>query len=222
METKYTIGYVDEDVKQVKLYRRKLRPFGFDVIGYSFYEGMSLQELMLQIYKSDIDLLMIDFRLKEGNIVAFNGDEVEREIYEKKPQFPHIIFTNKPDQAEPDVDDIKLIFDKEFVFPDEMDEDNVNTNYFVSMLIKSIEQYKRYVSVRKDRISELLEKEKIGSLTLDEKRSLLIAQRELLSLDKMRVLEIPESLTSIDSLEKISKARKDAEDFIKSLLENKK
>lgn len=85
MGTNYKIGYIDEDINQVKLYRRKLRDFGFEVIGYDFSKGMSLKELMEQVYSSDIDLLMIDFRLKEGNIVAFNGDEVEREIYEKKP-----------------------------------------------------------------------------------------------------------------------------------------
>ncbi len=77
-----------EDINQVKLYRRKLKSFGFEVLGYEISKGMPLEELMEQVYSSEIDLLMIDFRLKEGNILAFNGDEVEREIYEKKPLFP--------------------------------------------------------------------------------------------------------------------------------------
>ena len=109
---KYKIGFIEEDINQVKLYRRKLRDFGFDVIGYEFTKGMTLEELMNQVYNSDIDLLMIDFRLNESNIVPFNGDEVERHVYENKPLFPHIIFTKKVDQSEPDVDDIKIIFDK--------------------------------------------------------------------------------------------------------------
>jgi hypothetical protein len=218
MEMKYKIGFIDEDIKQVKLYTRKLRDFGFEVIGYDFHKGMTLEELMSQVYNSDIDLLMIDFRLNESNIIPFNGDAIEREIYEKRPLFPHVILTNKADQAEPDVDDLKIIFDKEIVFPSD-EGDNLQTKRFIETLTKSIEQYKRHIDKRKQTISELIEKEQKESLSSEEKNLLLSTQRELLSLDRMRISEIPESLTSIDSLDKISKARQDAEAYINSLLE---
>jgi len=220
MDAQYKIGYIDEDMNQVKLYRRKLKAFGFDVIGYEITKGMDLQDLMEQVYSSDIDLLMIDFRLKEGNILAFNGDEVEREIYDKKPQFPHIIFTNRSDQAKPDVDDPKIIFDKEIVFPDDAGVENIQTKDFIDVLTKSIEQYKRHISKRKDKIAELLEKEKETELSNDEKYLLLSTQRELINLDKMIMLDVPESLTSVETLDKLEKARKDAEDYINSLLKN--
>lgn len=216
---KYKIGFIEEDVNQVKLYRRKLRDYGFDVIGYEFTKGMSLEELMHQVYDSDIDLLMIDYRLNESNIVPFNGDEVERHVYENKPLFPHIIFTNKVDQAEPDVDDIKIIFDKEIVFPDDNGEDNPKTKHFINVLTKSIEQYQRHIEKRKQIISELIDKENKEGLSIEEKNILLATQRELLSLDKMTILEVPETLISTDNLEKITQARLDAEAFIKSLLE---
>lgn len=219
MEMKYKIGFIEEDVNQVKLYRRKLRDYGFDVIGYEFTKGMSLEELMHQVYDSDIDLLMIDYRLNESNIVPFNGDEVERHVYENKPLFPHIIFTNKVDQAEPDVDDIKIIFDKEIVFPDDNGEDNPKTKHFINVLTKSIEQYQRHIEKRKQIISELIDKENKEGLSIEEKNILLATQRELLSLDKMTILEVPETLISTDNLEKITQARLDAEAFIKSLLE---
>lgn len=219
MPIQYKIGYIDEDINQVKLYRRKLRDFGFEVVGYEFHKGITLEELMKQVYNSDIDLLMIDFRLNESNIVPFNGDAVEREIYEKKPLFPHIIFTNKADQAEPDVDDLKIIFDKEIVFSSDDENENPQTKHFIDTLNKSIEQYKRYISKRKDIISKLLEKEQNDTLNTEEKNLLLSTQRELLNLDTLRISEVPESLTSIDSLDKISKARQDAESYIKSLLE---
>lgn len=219
MEMKYKIGFLDEDINQVKLYRRKLRDFGFDVIGYDFTRGMSLEELMNQVYNSDIDLLMIDFRLNESNIVPFNGDEVERHVYENKPLFPHIIFTNKVDQAEPDVDDIKIIFDKEIVFPDDNGDDNPKTTHFINVLTKSIEQYQRHIEKRKQIISELIDKEHKEGLSTEEKNLLLATQRELLSLDKMTILEVPETLISTDNLDKITQARLDAESFINSLLE---
>jgi len=219
MDMQYKIGYIDEDINQVKLYKRKLRDFGFEVIGYEFHKGITLNELMEQVYSSDIDLLMIDFRLNESNVIPFNGDAVERDIYEKKPLFPHIIFTNKADQAEPDVDDLKIIFDKEVVFPSDDENENPKTKRFIDTLTKSIEQYKRHISKRKDTISELLEKEQNEALSTEEKNLLLSTQRELLGLDKIRISEVPESLTSIDSLDKIAKARQDAETYIKSLLE---
>lgn len=215
----YKIGYIDEDTNQVKLYRRKLRDFGFEVIGYDFHKGITLEELMEQVYSSDIDLLMIDFRLNESNVVPFNGDAVEREIYERKPLFPHIIFTNKADQAEPEVDDLKIIFDKEIVFPTDDENANPQTKRFIETLTKSIEQYKRHIFKRKDIISELLEKEQTDTLSTEEKNLLLSTQRELLSLDTLIISEVPESITSIDSLDKITKARQDAEAYIKSLLE---
>ncbi len=67
MEAKYKIGYIDEDIRQVKKYTRRLKDFGFEIIGYDFHQGMSLEELMSQVYKSDIDLLMIDYKLNEKN-----------------------------------------------------------------------------------------------------------------------------------------------------------
>ena len=95
MATKYKIGYIDEDDKQVKKYRKRFRDFGIDIIGYEFQQDMSIEDLMAQVYQSEIDLLMIDYKLDESSKVSFNGEAVEREIYDKKPLFPHIIFTNR-------------------------------------------------------------------------------------------------------------------------------
>lgn len=221
MSSNYKIGYVDEDKNQVNLYGRKLRDFGFDVIGYDFRKGMLIEELMDQIYTSDIDLLMIDFKLNESNVVAFNGDEVERAIYENRPLFPHIIFTNKSDQAEPQVDDLKIIFDKEIVFPRE-EEDGVQTKRFIDTLNKSIDQYKGYISKRKNIISDLLDKEQNEDLSLKDRNLLLSTQSELINLDKMMILDVPETLKSTDELQKIEKAREEADAYIKMLLEQKK
>ena len=218
MSIRYKIGYIDEDPNQVKLYKRKLRVYGFEVIGYEFHKGMTIEELMEQVYSSNIDLLMIDFRLNESNVIPFNGDVVERYVYENKPLFPHIIFTNKVDQAEPDVDDLKLIFDKEIVFPED-EGNNLRTHHFIEVLTKSIEQYKTYINGKKEKISELLDKEEAGGLNAKEKNDLLSLQNELLCLDKMSISEVPESLKSFETLEKISQARKDAEAYIQSLIE---
>lgn len=217
---KYKIGYIDENEQQVKLYARKLKEFDFEVIGYNFMQGMTLEELMTQVYNSDIDLLMIDYKLNETNIVAFNGEAVEKEIYENKPLFPHIIFTNKVDQAEPFVEDMKIICDKELIFDE--DDDNRSVNKFVTMLSKSIEQYRNHIANKKEQLSALLlkgEKEELNSI---EKNELLTLQNELNSLDKTSRYEVPRQLIFNENLDTLAKTRKEAEEFLQSLIERRK
>lgn len=223
METKYKIGYIDEDDKQVKKYRKRFRDFGIEIIGYEFQQGMSIDDLMEQVYQSEIDLLMIDYKLDESNKVQFNGEEVEKEIYNNKPLFPHIIFTNKREDAEDFVDDWKIIFSKEEI-PNKKDADydEDRTKHFIKTLIKSIEQYKKRIESRKNSIAELLIKGEKEGLNSSEQDSLISLQRELGDLDKTKRKEIPEKLISFEKLDDLSKTRKEAEAFLQSLIEKSK
>jgi hypothetical protein len=223
MEVKYKIGYIDEDENQVKKYRKRFRNFGIEIIGYEFHKGMTLEELMEQVYQSDIDLLMIDYKLDESSKVVFNGEAVEREIYNQKPLFPHIIFTNKRDDAEHFVDDWKIIFSKEEI-PNKKDDDynEDKTKHFITTLIKSIEQYKNLIQTKKKEIAKLLLKGEKEGLNSSEQNSLISLQRELGGLDKTKKQEIPEKLISFEKLEDLSKTRKEAEAFLQSLIKKRK
>ena len=221
MEAKYKIGYIDEDIKQVKKYSRRLKDLGFEVIGYDFYQGMSLEELMSQVYESDIDLLMIDYKLNESNIVAFNGDEVESEFYDKRPLFPHIIFTNKVEQAEPFVEDWKILFDKENIFSEDGN-DEQSVKRFVTILTKSIEQYKNHIEKKKDKISFLLSKINSTEFSSVDENELIKLQKELMNLDKTFVQEIPEKMISYEKLDKITNLRVESEKFLDDLIKKKK
>ena len=220
METKYKIGYLDEDIKQVKKYQRRFRKYGFEVIGYDFDKEMSLDELMAQVYKSDIDLLMIDYKLDETNKVTFNGEKVENEIYNKKPLFPHIIFTNKVDDAEPHVEDWKIIFDKDLIFSDD-DDDDEKVKRFITTLERSIEQYRNHIEEKKKIVADLLEKGENEGLNAKEKDLLMTKQEELNSLDKTHKNEIPKHLITEDKLNDLSKTKKEAEAFLKSLIDKR-
>jgi hypothetical protein len=221
MEVKYKIGYIDEDVKQVKKYQRRFRDFGIEIIGYDFHQGMTLDELMQQVYKSDIALLMIDYKLNETNQVIFNGEAVESEFYDKKPLFPHIIFTNKVEQAEPHIEDWKILFDKDDIFS-EGEEDENKVQHFITTLVKSIEQYRNHVSKKKEIVSQLLEKGEKEGLTAAEKDLLITKQEELTGLDKTQRNEIPKHLITESKLEDLSKTKKEAEEFLQSLIDKRK
>ena len=221
MEIKYIIGYIDEDINQVKKYTRRLKEFGFEVIGYDFFKGMSLDELMSQVYQSNIDLLMIDYKLKESNIVTFNGDAVESEFYDKKPLFPHIIFTNKVDQAEPFVEDWKIIFDKDEIFSDD-EEDEKKVTHFITTIIKSIEQYRNHFNKKKAILAKLIEKSENTKLTLPEIEVLLKTKKELQVLDSSSSYDVPEYLLLPENIEKIDNLKNEAAEFLEELIKRKK
>lgn len=223
METKYRIGYIDEDINQFKKYRRRFRKYGFEVIGYEFKKNMSLKDLMEQVYTSDIDLLMIDYKLKDTNKVTFNGEEVERELYEKKPLFPHIIFTNKVDQAEPFVEDWKIIFSKDKLFSeDEDNDDKEKVKKFMITLTKSIEQYRNYIQRKKDNLSSLMEKGKEQKLSPEEKHTLLKLQKELKFFDNTYKVEVPEYLMISKNQIESENLKTEAEEFLQKLIEKRK
>lgn len=205
---KYKIGYIDEDQNQFKKYERDLREY-FDVVGYEIIQGLPLDDLINQVYQSDVDLLMVDYLMVEKGVLTYNGDVVARTYEEIKPRFPIIIFTNEESQAFPHVDNPFNICDKVEV------KDNLIR--FVSKLTKLIEHYKAFITKRKDLINKYLDKGEKAGLSPEEKHELLEAQLELNNLDK-RTTEVPLQLLSDRKLEDISKITKEAESFLESLI----
>lgn len=208
---KYKIGYIDEDSTQVTKYERDLRKY-FDVIGFTINPGLELNDLLKQVYDSDIDLLMVDYLMVDKGVLTYNGDEVARAYEEIKPRFPVIIFTNEESQAFPHVDNPNIIYDKSLVKND--------LNYFVELLNKNISAYKNYIGKRKNIISDLLLKGENAGLSPDEKHILLQTQIELINLDKWSN-EVPFQLLDDKRLENLSKTTKEAEEFLESILKKK-
>lgn len=208
---KYKIGYIDEDSAQVVKYERDLRPY-FEVVGFDITPGLELKDLLIQVYYSNIDLLMIDYLMVEKGILGYNGDEVAREFEEIKPRFPMIIFTNKDSDAFPQVDNPNIIYDKSLV------KDEVK--HFADILTKNILSYKNYIEKRKTIIRDLLSKGEKDGLSSEEKHTLLQTQTELINLDKWSN-EVPFQLLDDKRLENLSKTRKEAEEFLESLLNKK-
>lgn len=214
---KYKIGYIDEDVLEVKTFQRKLRDYDIEVIGYEFNVGMTKEELLTQVYSSEIDMLLIDYKLK-GAMVTFNGEEIESDIYINKPLFPYIVFTSDPPHAEDFVEDMKSIYDKEELYVN----NKVRNDHFVKILVKSIEQYRNHIAKRKSLLSELLEKGEKEGLNIIEKDNLLKLQRELKNLDKTQKYEVPEILLKPDIIEFSDNLKNEADELLQKLIEKRK
>ena len=212
----YKIGYIDEDLEQVKKFTRILKEHELDIIGYDIRQGMLIDELIEQIYTSDIDLLMIDYLLNGTGILTFNGDEVARLYSEIKPSFPYIIFTSHEEDAFNHTDNPNIIYEKE------MATDGNKVGRFVEVIKKNIETYQSYIQTRKSTIETLINKGEGIGLNGYEEDQLLTAQMELNSLDTRTKKEVPLQLMSNEKLDDISKTRKEAQAFLQSLIENNK
>jgi hypothetical protein len=211
---KYKIGYVDDQAQQFAKCERILRN-EFEVIGYDIVKGLPLQDLIQQILDSEIQLLMVDYLMVDKQMLAYNGDEVVRDFDKKKHTFPMIILTNHEDQAFPEVDNPNIIYGK-----DMMNEKNLPK--FIDIIRKNIKIYEGYKNARRNRIKELINKgENGGGLSENEKDELLKNQLELKTLDTSSN-EVPLQLLSNENLQNLSKTRKEAEDYLKSLLDKNK
>jgi CheY-like chemotaxis protein len=208
----FTIGYIDEDPLQVKKYKRKLED-SFNFVQYDIPKGISKEDLIEQIYHSDIDLLLVDYLMTDKGFLTFNGDEIARDYEKIKPRFPIIIFTNRSNDAFPKVDNPNIIYSKDLLLN--------SKDYFIEVLKKNITVYKDYINERKVIINELIEKQEKTKLTADEKHLLVQNEIELKNLDKKSV-EVPYQLLKEGKIEHLAETVKKAEEFLESLLKQKK
>jgi hypothetical protein len=208
----YKIGYVDEAEKEVKKIIRKLEK-DFEMVSYDIQRGLPKDELIDRIYNSDIDLLLVDYFLKDKGMLVYNGDAVVRDFEKIKPQFPMIIFTNEPGDAFPKVDNVNIIYNKEVL--------DKNKGWFIEVLKRNILHYQQYIDSRKKRIAELMEARQQRELTPIEKGELFSLQLDLNKLDERENIETPNHLLSDRNLDELTEVTEDAEKLLKSLLKQK-
>jgi hypothetical protein len=206
---KYRIGYIDEDPRQVAKYERHFRNY-FDVVGYNITKGLTLKKLLRQVYDSDIDLLLIDYRMADSGIVTYNGDKVAKEYVKIKPGFPILIFTSHNRDAFHCVDNPNIIYEK-----------GNSNNHFVEVIRKNILLYRNFVKQNKRKVSDLTEKSKKHRLTSIEKHNLIDAKQELKRLDKLNT-EVPSQLLDERIIDSISATKKEAAAFLKSITKTQK
>ena len=206
----YTIGYVDEDEGEVKKVARRLRD-NFKVKSYDVSAGPGKDELIDDIYNSDIDLLLVDFMMKDKGVVTYNGDEIAREYEKIRPEFPIIIFTNRETDAFPVVDDVNAIYDKENLTREKK-------SHFIEILYKNILRYEGYVSQMKGKLENLIEKRVEQELSPSEKEELFTLQLELGRLDKRSFAETPNHMLSDQNLDQLTALAKDADELLQEFL----
>lgn len=142
---KYTLGILDEDKDQIELIETCFQN-DFNIVKINFVESI---DHLLNIIKSEkIDVLSIDYKLKDHNSgIPFNGDYFFNELWDKFGDFPAFVLTQDVDSAKKESKKInpRFVVDKanihSFIDPKNSNEKNI----FVSELILEIEVHKNKI-----------------------------------------------------------------------------
>lgn len=109
---KIKIFYIDENNEDMGLF---LRTFSgeFDIVSLEPDESTTIEEIIQNTVKSDIDIVIVDYDLKETKPVTFNGDELIKSLHDELYKFPAYILTAYEDRAIESTDEDDIVFDKE-------------------------------------------------------------------------------------------------------------
>jgi hypothetical protein len=161
-DEKYKIGYIDEDKADVdtfKLYAKN----DFDITAFDLDRNTTLDSLFQDILKSDVSALVIDYNLRETNIIKFNGDEVVNKVKEELHNFPLFILTSHEDDALDAVEDVDIVYEKDSM--------NDKKDMLIKRIRTKIEHYYRNLENAEKELLDLIDKkDKDGLNALEEDR----------------------------------------------------
>jgi CheY-like chemotaxis protein len=161
---KYRIGYIDEESQWVDKFKLRLKD-AFIIISFKLTPDTTIASLLKEIEECDLNCLVVDFELKEADIVQFNGDEVIDALRAKYPYFPVFIITAKEeDDVLSQVEDNDIVRMKE-----ELD---TKPAILIQRIQNKIIQYSNEIEEAELIISKLIEKKNSDNLTKDEEELL--------------------------------------------------
>ncbi len=209
------LGYLDENKGNRNTFNRIFKN-DFEVVMLDdFAKVLTLDLLLEEIDKQEIQVLAVDYKLSEKGDVQYDGNQVLETINERKRYFPVFVMTSYVDAAIQKVNNTFLVNDK----------DGLNDPKIVELLknqIKgSVESYHRIVHEIEQRTKELEAKQDTAEgLTDVEENELLNLHVELskidpaanpLTPDKMRTEAVKDLrsvvLLSEEILESLNKQR---------------
>lgn len=162
---KYTIGFIDEAPEWIQQFKRFANG-NFDVESFVLSENTTLDSLVNDIRSKNLDCLIVDFELKESELLQFNGDEIVDKIREKTPYFPLFIITNKDEMdVLNQVEDNDIVYDKDLLTNDKKET-------FILRIKNKIEHYYAKIERANQEIEMLVRLKTERTLTLMEEEQL--------------------------------------------------
>lgn len=199
------LGYLDENKGNRNTFYRIFKK-EFEVVMLDDFEKVFTLDLLLkEIDKQEIQVLAVDYKLADSGVVQYDGDQVLEAINEHKRYFPVFMMTSYVDAAIHKVNNTFLVNDKDGL------SDPKIVELLKSQIAGSVESYNRIVSGIEQRTKELETKQNTG-LSKAEETELLNLHVELnkidpisnpLSPDKMQTETIKDLRDAVALSEKI-------------------
>lgn len=170
------LGYLDENKGNRNTFYRIFKK-DFEVVMLDdFAKVFTLDLLLEEIDKQEIQVLAVDYKLADSGVVQYDGDQVLEAINEHKRYFPVFMMTSFVDAAIHKVNNTFLVNDKDGL------NDPKTVELLKSQIAGSVESYNRIISEIEQRTKEL-EAKQITGLSKDEETELLNLHVELNKID---------------------------------------
>ena len=205
------LGYLDENKGNRNTFYRVFKK-DFDVVMLDdFAKVFTLDLLLEEIDKQEIQVLAVDYKLADSGMVQYDGDQVLDAINERKRYFPVFMMTSYVDAAVQKVYNTFLVNDK----------DGLNNPQTVELLKSqiagSVESYHRIVKEKEQRVKTLEAKQDgAEGLTEEEEQELLNLHIEMTKIDPVANPLSPDKMQT-SSLKDLKKAVSLSEEILKSL-----
>lgn len=205
------LGYLDENKGNRNTFYRVFKK-DFDVVMLDdFAKVFTLDLLLEEIDKQEIQVLAVDYKLADSGMVQYDGDQVLDAINERKRYFPVFMMTSYVDAAIKKVNNTFLVNDK----------DGLNNPQTVELLKNqiagSVESYHRIVKEKEQRVKTLEAKQDgAEGLTEEEEQELLNLHIEMTKIDPVANPLSPDKMQT-SSLKDLKKAVSLSEEILKSL-----
>lgn len=213
---KYKIVYIDENDGWLNTVYQTLKN-DFDIIKIKVSAESSVESIIDELSKLEIDTIITDYLLEEEGDVSFNGNKIVEGIRNIKPHFPIIMLTSHEPQAINNMDDVHIIYGKG-IFDGESEED---LEIFKTKIKSNISTYYSKIESTQKRIEELIEKQNKGGLELNEEEELtklFILMDELEPEGK----ELPANLIYPNSITKLNKLVAQTKEILEELKKGNK
>lgn len=205
------LGYLDENKGNRNTFYRVFKK-DFDVVMLDdFTKVFTLDLLLEEIDKQEIQVLAVDYKLADSGMVQYDGDQVLDAINERKRYFPVFMMTSFVDAAIQKVNNTFLVNDK----------DGLNNPQTVELLKNqiagSVESYHRIVKEKEQRVKTLEAKQEgAEGLTEEEEQELLNLHVEMTKIDPVANSLSPDKMQT-SSLKDLKKIVSLSEEILKSL-----
>lgn len=205
------LGYLDENKGNRNTFYRVFKK-DFDVVMLDdFAKVFTLDLLLEEIDKQEIQVLAVDYKLADSGMVQYDGDQVLDAINERKRYFPVFMMTSYVDAAIQKVNNTFLVNDK----------DGLNNPQTVELLKNqiagSVESYHRIVKEKEQRVKTLEAKQDgAEGLTEEEEQELLNLHIEMTKIDPVANPLSPDKMQT-SSLKDLKKTISLSEEILKSL-----